>query len=400
MNFIYIGLDKINVANLGLCIIIFTIITKLLLLPLTIKQAKSTKLQAVVQPEIQAIQAKYKGRESDQQAMMMQQAEIKAVYQKYGTSMTSGCLPLLIQLPIIFGLYRVIRCTPLYIDSLKVYLKNIIEAIAPVTEKAVELINKFITENDLSSVLTSAGIKEITEESNILAFLGNLSAEQWESLKTNFSAIAAVIEENASKIIEFNTFLGMDLSMRPYDLGLTNWKAWIIPILAGVTQWASSKIMTAGQAKPAQNGDDASKTANTMMNSMNVVMPIMSVVFCFTFNAGIGVYWIAQAVITGIIQLFINKKMNKLDVNELIRINLEKTNKKRAKKGLPPINEKAAEENFKKMQDQYKRMEAKRDAAVEKTKSLQDQANGYYNTSSIADRARMVEQYNEKNKKK
>jgi len=137
-----------------------------------------------------------------------------------------------------------------------------------------------------------------------------------------------------------------------------------------------------------------------MMNSMNVMMPIMSVVFCFTFASGIGIYWIAQAVVSGIAQIFINKKMNKLDVNELIKINLEKTNKKRAKKGLPPVNEKAAEENFKKMQDQYKRMEEKRDAAVEKTKALQDQANGYYRTGSIADRARMVEQYNEKNNKK
>jgi len=137
-----------------------------------------------------------------------------------------------------------------------------------------------------------------------------------------------------------------------------------------------------------------------MMNSMNVMMPIMSVVFCFTFASGIGVYWIAQAVVMTLQQLYINKKMEKLNVDELIRKNLEKTNKKRAKKGLPPVNEKAAEENYKKMQSQLEKMQAKRDAAVNRTKALQDEANGYYKTTSIADRARMVQQYNEKHDKK
>ena len=85
------------------------------MLPLTIKQQKSSKLMAVMQPEIQAIQKKYKGKENDQKAMMMMQTETKAVYEKYGTSMTGGCLPLLIQMPIIFALYRVIYNIPAYV---------------------------------------------------------------------------------------------------------------------------------------------------------------------------------------------------------------------------------------------------------------------------------------------
>lgn len=399
MNFIYLGLDKIGIANMGLCIIIFTVVTKLLLLPLTIKQAKSQKLQAVVQPEISAIQARYKGKENDQQAMMMQQAEIKAVYEKYGTSMTSGCLPLLIQFPIILGLYRVIINTPQFVASLRVYFENIIEAIGG--EAAIAKVNEFITKFDLTKILATARISgnQVQSTGDIINFLNKLDISQWESFKQFFANAATVIEQNVEKIISINNFLGMDLAATPASLGLTNWRAWIIPILAGLTQYASSKLMTAGQPKPAQSNDDSSKTANTMMNSMNVIMPIMSVVFCFTFASGIGVYWIAQAVVSGIVQVFINKKMNKLDVDELIRVNLEKTNKKRAKKGLPPVNEKAAEENYKKMQNQLKRMEAKRDAAVEKTKALREEANGYYKTGSIADRARMVQQYNEKNKK-
>ncbi len=93
-----------GIENIALCIILFTLVTKLLMMPLTIKQQMSSKLMAVMQPEITAIQKKYKGKENDQKYAMMMQTEIKAVYAKYGTSMTGGCLPLLIQLPIIYAL--------------------------------------------------------------------------------------------------------------------------------------------------------------------------------------------------------------------------------------------------------------------------------------------------------
>ena len=108
-----------GIENIGLCIILFTIVVKLLMLPLTIKQQKSSKLMAVMQPELQAIQKKYKGKENDQKAMMMMQTESKAVYEKYGTSMTGGCLPLLIQLPIILALYRVIYNIPAYVNTVR-----------------------------------------------------------------------------------------------------------------------------------------------------------------------------------------------------------------------------------------------------------------------------------------
>ena len=100
-----------GIMNIGLCIILFTLVIKLVLFPLTIKQQKSSKLMAVMQPEINAIQQKYKGK-TDQQSMMLQQQEMKAVYEKYGTSMTGGCVQLLIQMPILFALYRVIINIP------------------------------------------------------------------------------------------------------------------------------------------------------------------------------------------------------------------------------------------------------------------------------------------------
>ena len=107
MDILFRFTDIFGIFNVGLCIILFTIVMKTLMIPLTIKQQKTTKLMSVMNPEIQAIQKKYKGK-TDNESLQRQNVEVQAVYEKYGTSMTGGCLPLLIQMPILFALYRVI----------------------------------------------------------------------------------------------------------------------------------------------------------------------------------------------------------------------------------------------------------------------------------------------------
>lgn len=396
MDLIFKGVSAIGIPNIGLCIIIFTVVTKVILYPLTLKQAKSQKLTQVVQPEIQAIQAKYKGRENDQQAMMMQQAEIKAVYEKYGTSMTAGCLPLLIQFPIIFGLYKVIINIPDYVASVREYFENIVNAIGGAA--ALPKINEFITENGLTKILAQARISgtEITTTGDAVNFLNKLSSVQWDAFIGKFQEAAEVITNNLASIQRMNNFLGIDLAATPSSYGLANPKAWIIPILAGLSQFAASKLMQKQTESASATQSQQNDQSQAMMNTMNYMMPIMSVVFCFSFASGIGVYWIAQSVVAAVQQIYVNKKMDKLDINELIKLNLEKTNKKRARKGLPPVNEKAAEENYRKMQERMSRLEEKRNAALEKSNELVKKSNEYYKTDTIADRARMVQQYNEK----
>ena len=90
------------VHNYGVAIILFTIVTKLLLIPLAIKQQKSTIKLQIIQPKMQEIQAKYK---NNPQKM---NEEIQALYERENYSMTAGCLPMLIQFPIIFGLLDVV----------------------------------------------------------------------------------------------------------------------------------------------------------------------------------------------------------------------------------------------------------------------------------------------------
>jgi YidC/Oxa1 family membrane protein insertase len=117
MNAIFEILELIGIPNIGLAIILFTIVIYLLLLPLTIKQQKFSKLQAKMNPEIQAIQAKYKGKQ-DNESMMAMNTETKAVYAKYGVSPTGSCVQLLIQMPILIALYRVIYAMPAYVTRL------------------------------------------------------------------------------------------------------------------------------------------------------------------------------------------------------------------------------------------------------------------------------------------
>ena len=116
MNGIYKILDMVGINNLGLCIIIFSILIYLFMTPLQIKQQKFSKLSAIMQPEIQKIQKKYQGKK-DQESMMKMQEETQAVYQKYGVSATGSCVQLAIQMPILFALYQVIQNIPAYHDD-------------------------------------------------------------------------------------------------------------------------------------------------------------------------------------------------------------------------------------------------------------------------------------------
>ncbi|MDD4371614.1 MAG: YidC/Oxa1 family membrane protein insertase [Anaerostipes sp.] len=117
MQYIYIGLSHFGILNLGVCIIIFTLISKLIIFPLTIKQQKTMKINQIAQPEINKIQKKYRNKR-DNASMMKQQEEMNAVYAKYGTSPTGGCATTLIQFPIIMSLYYVVRNLEGYIPDI------------------------------------------------------------------------------------------------------------------------------------------------------------------------------------------------------------------------------------------------------------------------------------------
>ena len=118
MGWLMNGIYKIGIHNLGLCIILFTIIIYAFMIPLQIKQQKFSKMNAVMSPELQKISKKYRGKK-DQASQMKMQEETMAVYEKYGVSPTGSCLQLFIQMPIFFALYQVIINIPGYIGEIK-----------------------------------------------------------------------------------------------------------------------------------------------------------------------------------------------------------------------------------------------------------------------------------------
>ena len=391
MDLLFRFTSSFGVFNIGVCIILFTIITRLLLFPLTLKQQKSSKMMALMNPEIAAIQKKYKGK-TDQTSMAKQQVEMKAVYEKYGSSPTAGCLPLLIQFPIILALYRVIYNIPAYVPSVRVFFENVVEPLQNQPDFASKLIE---VGGKMSNGFTA---EALTNPNKVIDLLYKFTPDNWKGLENAFPSIADVIAQNADKIEQMNSFLGINLATAPFT-GFSNITvAWIIPILAGITQWLSTKLMSTNQTM------DKDAPGAQMMNSMMTTMPLMSVFFCFTLPAGIGIYWVVQGIILIFQQMFVNSYMKKVDMDELIRKNVEKMNKKRAKKGLPPakINQNAAV-NLKSIQAKQEEEEAEKNRRLERNAKQVKDSTEFYNSDpkpgSLAAKARMVQKYNEKHNK-
>lgn len=371
--------------NIGLCIILFTIIVRLIMMPITIKQQRFSKLSAMMQPEIAAIQNKYKGK-NDTASIQKMQLETKAVYEKYGTSPTGGCLQMFIQLPIFYGIFAVVRDIPYYVPRVKALFEPVISAITGVTNYNQVLID---------SGLTTAAYD--TEDA-LLRFLNAFSSEQWETLKNAFTSygngISDTIAQQSEKILHVNNFFGINLATAPgFKLSL----ALLIPLLAGLTQWLSVKLM---QSKNPVNNDDENNTAAQSMKMMNTMMPVISAVFCVSMPSGLGLYWIMGSVVQCIQQIFINKYMDKVDVEKLIAKNMDKVNKKRAKKGLPPKKvDTSAVTNYEEAVQRKEDEVARRGERAKEIKESTEYYNQNAKPGSLAAKANMVKMYNEKNSK-
>lgn len=395
MDILFRFTSSFGVFNVGLCIILFTIVMKTLMIPLTIKQQKTTKLMSVMNPEIQAIQKKYKGK-SDQESMQRQNVEIQAVYEKYGTSMTGGCLPLLIQMPILLALYRVIYNIPAYVPSVRVYFDNVVTPLMGQADYAQKL-------QEITNIATACGGKldkfDFTNANRLVDMLYKFSTAQWGELQALFPAISDVISQNAAFVERMNTFLGLNMAEAP---GWVPSFAWIIPVLAAVSQWFSTKLMSGNQ--PSTSADAENPMAQSM-KTMTTTMPLFSAFICITMPAGLGIYWIATSVVTIIQQLIVNAYMDKVNIDDMIAKNLEKVNKKRAKQGLPPAKvTQNATASLKAIKAEEEKEKAAEEVKKEKIAKQIEESSKYYNTNakpgSLASKAAMVQKYNEAHDKR
>ena len=395
MNAIFNIVDSVfGIQNVGLSIILFTIVVYMCMLPLTYKQQKFSKMNAKMNPEIQAIHKKYAGKQ-DQASMMAMQDETKAVYAKYGVSPSGSCVQLLVQMPILFALYRVIYNVPAYIAGVK--------------EVFMPLVSKLLTMDGavayMTEVGTSLGVSkklDFAAANTFVDVLNKFQSSEWADLAVKYPELSDLIVKTQSDIDQMNTFLGINIAYSPSNLLKTGSivlmiGAIAIPVLAALTQWLNTKLMP--QVAAADSEDQMAQS----MKQMNLMMPLMSAVFCFTLPSGMGIYWIASALVRSVQQLVLNKHFDKVDLDVLIEKNLEKLNEKRAKKGLPPqkLNEKA----IRAAQMQAKPVDEEKIAAK---KALNQEnikkATAFYNENakpgSIASKANMVKKFEEKNLKK
>ncbi len=401
MNAIFKFCELIGIPNIALAIILFTIIINLFILPLTFKQQKFSKMNAVMSPELQKIAAKYKGK-TDQASMQKQQAEQQAVYEKYGVSMTAGCMPMIVQMLILLALYRVIYNVPAYVTSIKsVFMEIVNVAVAQ---------DGFVTKiADLASANAMPTSKYLLDGSTpeSLNYLVDLfykfDMKEWGQFTDLFPNIASQVQPHIDKIMSMNSFLGgINLAEAPgFKLSI----ALIIPILAWFTQWLSTKLTMAVNNN--NTNAQANDTMNATMKSMNTFMPIMSAVFCITLPAGLGIYWIASATVRIFQQLGINAYMNRISIDDMIAKNREKQNKKRAKQGLPPIRDDASgkasnanRNNSKKVETKVKKEPTMPSKNLKNVDSSKYYENHNYKEGGIASKARMVQNYNEKKTKK
>lgn len=379
------ALSFLHIGNVAIAIILFTIIVKLCMLPLSIKQQKLAKLNSVMSPEIKAINEKYKDKKNDQNAMMKMQEETKAVYEKYGVSQMGGCVQMLIQMPILLALYQVFRFIPLYITQLK------------------NLFTAFLTDN--GGIMSASGYTDTmkqfgenidwTNVNTAITEINKFSTENWEALRNAFPAFSDIIANSHASLEQMNTFLGINMSQEP-GFGLT--LAFLIPVLSGLSQFISVKVAQGNTPVD----DDNPMAASTRMTTY--IFPLMSAFIAISVPAGLGLYWIATSVIQTIITVFINRYYDKLGAEAIVKKNVEKRNKKRAKKGLPPEtiakNATVSTKNVNR-EKAVKSLEQIKAENEKKVKEIKESAQ-YYKTAkpgSLAEKAGMVAKYNEKSSK-
>ncbi len=404
-------LDKIGIPNTGLAIIIFTVVIYLLMIPLTYKQQKFSKLNNKMNPELMAIRKKYEGK-NDQDSMMRMNAETQAVYQKYGVNPSGSCLQLLIQMPILFALYRVIYSIPAYVGRVKEAFFPLVDNLVNTTESA-EFIQGFTSANFFKKQFSNElfGASETFTQNTYIDVLNRASTSEWASISEKFPALAGDVKNTTEQLNHFNNFLGLNIANSPqYTIQHADGNvfliviATLIPVLACLTQWINTKLM------PQAPTQDANGQENAMMSSlktMNTIMPIMSAVFCFTLPVGMGLYWVIGAVIRSVIQILLNKRIDRIDIDQMVKDNLEKLNEKRAKQGLPPqqiqSNATLSTRNIGTKEELSNDQKLKKQA--DRAASVKDSTD-YYNNSniskpgSLASKANMVKMFNEKNNKK
>ena len=292
---IFLGwITKVMPANSYiLTLFIFAIIMEIVLLPFSVKQQKNSIKQAHLKPKEMAIRKKYAGR-NDQATQQKVTAEIQELYQKENFNPMGGCLPLLIQLPILVVLYWIVVDPMQYVLGMSTELTSVLHS--------------YITS---SADVGGLGLKlQATNGSiEVLSKVKDLGVEAFEGIRSfcqNGDAVFAEVERIAGADLNFNIG-SINFGVTPaFDFSSVNAWLLLIPVLTFFVYFFSMRINRKLQFQPTQSADDRQKACSN--NMMDFTMPLMSVWMTFIVPAAVGVYWIFKSII-GVGKQFIMSKV-------------------------------------------------------------------------------------------
>lgn len=390
--------DALNYAfgiqNIGITIILFTIVVYILLFPITYKQQKFSKLQVKMGPELKKVQKKYAGK-TDNNSRLAMNEETQAIYDKYGVSPTGSCLPLLIQFPILLAVYRVVYNVPAYVSSIK-------EAYIPLIEKIMgingyqDTLTKLVKDLDINSVSLNLNGTKNEAVNSIIDVVYKFTDKGWDALASGFPDLSDAINALQGVAQKFNYFLGLDISASPRESIVSSFSngeyllvllAVLFPILSGLTQWLNIKLSSV------QNDMLDDNPMAKQMRTMNIFMPLISVIMVFTLPMGLGLYWIMGAVVRSVQQFFLNKHFDKLDYDKIIEENRERAIKRKEKRD--GYTQRAISQNGK-LSTRNIQTNNNNEDDVKNSSSYKSNAK----SGSMASKANMVTDYNNRNSNK
>jgi len=334
MDFLFNVVYAIGPAHsLGISIILMTIIFRALMLPLNLKSQKSMMKMREIQPELNKIQEKY-GKSKDPEVMKKANAERSALMAKHGANPLSGCLPMLIQMPLFFGLNFIMRQTFLYITRLSNMYYDLSAALIRIPgmltppgqysafeQVAAEFIPNSIIQNNIEAgqllaerglwyERTQAQLEQVFAEVGDVLFLGipehvsrvisRFNMDDWARVYQQIPAqYLSGIQNMVDDVIRIETFFGL----RVVDNGGWGWPGLLIPILIAITMFASSWLMQLRSFDP--NATDQIKMTQKIML---FAMPLMMAFFTANFPVGVGIFWISSQVFQVITDVVLLKK--------------------------------------------------------------------------------------------
>jgi len=322
-----------SVNSLGFAIILLTFLFRAAMLPLTIKSQKSMMNMRKIQPELKKIDEKY-GKTKDPEIMKKIQAEKTALMAKHDANPLKGCLPMLLQMPLFFGLIFIMNQAFLYITVMRNLYYDLaakVIAVPGLIGSTVDgifypglldnLANPLIPNNMLENGSQVADLiinhgysmhDAIERVGEIIAIgypphlsrvLNRFTSVEWDQLFDYISVhspgLLPEIQSSFAHLTQIETFFGLSVVER----GGWGWPGILIPILVAVTMFLSAWLTQLRTADP-----DATDQAKMQQRMMLIVMPLMMAFFTVTFPVAVGIYWIASQVFGVVQDLIMNKR--------------------------------------------------------------------------------------------